>query len=269
MNILAISSQVVFGHVGNSAARFVLERLGHDVWAIPTTLLSHHPGHGKPAGRATPVDEIAAIVDSLAERCWLENLDAVMTGYFASAQQVEAAARAIGTIRAAKPDLPVLCDPIMGDDGAIYVADGVPEALRDALVPLATMLTPNTFELAWLNGEDWRDVSEANIGDMTGRLKADEVVVTSVGTGDPGRIAVVGTSPGAKPHRVEHTRYENPPRGTGDVLAAGYLARRLDGKPPREALYGTTGAVAALIRRAVEDGAIELPLVAAQDLLLD
>jgi pyridoxine kinase len=51
MNVLTMQSQVVYGHVGNSAASFVLQRLGHDVWQVPTVLYSNHLGKPTFKGR--------------------------------------------------------------------------------------------------------------------------------------------------------------------------------------------------------------------------
>ena len=46
------------------------------------------------------------------------------------------------------------CDPVIGDVGqGIYVAAGVGEFFRDRALPLATIATPNAFELEWLTGE--------------------------------------------------------------------------------------------------------------------
>ena len=65
--IVSISSQVVYGHVGNCAAVPALQALGFEVLALPTVLLAHHPGHRPPRGRVLPVDEISALLDGIEE----------------------------------------------------------------------------------------------------------------------------------------------------------------------------------------------------------
>ncbi len=60
--VLSIQSDVVHGHVGNGAARFALQRLGYDVWALPTVLLSNHPGHPKFRGETTPAAQLRALL---------------------------------------------------------------------------------------------------------------------------------------------------------------------------------------------------------------
>ena len=46
MNLLSIQSHVAYGHAGNSAAVFPLQRLGVEVWPIHTVQFSNHTGYG-------------------------------------------------------------------------------------------------------------------------------------------------------------------------------------------------------------------------------
>lgn len=272
MSILAISSQVVAGHVGNSAAQFVLQVLGHDVWAVPTVLLSHHPGHARPAGRATSADELAALLASLTDGGWMESVSAVMTGYFASPQQTEIAAQTIRTLTTAWPGLPVLIDPIIGDaDEAgtrVYVADGVPEAIRDTLMPLATMTTPNVFELSILTDTPWPLRDPSAIFKAAMALPAPETLVTSVPGSSPGMIANLAFD-GKTLTRHETPMSISPPNGVGDVTAAVYLGNRLKGVPVSKAAAAATGTVSALIARARNDNLRELPLIAGRADIVD
>src|SRR2546421_1931714 len=158
--VLAISSHVVRGAVGLAATVPALQYLGHEVWALPTVLLSSRPGLGRLVKRDVPAAELADMLSALeADGCW-PSLDAVLTGYFTSPQGVAAAAEAIGRIRAAKPGIPVLVDPVVGDAGRLYVAQATAEAIRDALLPLATIATPNLFEFSWLMGRPSRSPQE-------------------------------------------------------------------------------------------------------------
>lgn len=282
MTILAISSQVVAGHVGNSAAQPVLQALGHEVWAIPTVLLSHHPGHGTPAGRATPADELAALIANLEEKLsWMSQITGIMTGYFTSAAQVDVVASAITRIKQQKPNCPVLVDPIMGDAGRIYVADDVPDAIRTKLLPLATITTPNLFELSLLSG--------AHVGAMTThetiaravhQLGIAETLVTSAPADRssepdaPDRIATLLFADD-ETKSDETKRHPHAPNGVGDVTAAAYLGHRLNGSLPADALAQATGTVSALIAMAAAQdpqpgaGALDLPLVTGARLLSD
>jgi pyridoxine kinase len=234
--VLAISSQVAFGPVGNSAAVPALQAQGHEVLAVPTITLSNHPGHGAPAGfRTTPAD-LAAILDRLAGLGALASCTAVMTGYFAAAEQVTEAARAIAALKAATPSLLVLVDPVIGDAGSLYVPEAVAQAIGDRLVPLATVLTPNRFELEWLTGQSAASVPEAALAARG--LHLAEVVATSIPAG-PQHLATLAVTALRCDEWLSPLR-SAVPHGTGDFLAGLYLAERL-ASPPAIALAAAMG----------------------------
>ncbi len=160
--VLCISSQVARGHVGLSAAAFALERLGHEVWALPTILLSNHPGHARHAGAAVDPLELARMLGALQENGWLADVDGVLAGYMPSQQHVAVAAELVSWVRSHAPGALVLCDPALGDDPrGVYVDDRPAHAIRSELLPLADITTPNRFELAWLTDRPVGDESEA------------------------------------------------------------------------------------------------------------
>ncbi len=212
--VLCISSQTVYGPVGNSAAVPALQAEGHEVMQIPTVVLSNHPGHGKPAGQALPAALIEDMFSALERIDAFQHLNAVMTGYFANGAQVVAAAKQIAALKAKHESLQVLVDPVIGDHGAVYVGVDVAEAIRDELLPLATITTPNQFELTWLAGSDH----------ATG-LNVAETIITSVPFATD-RLATILHVDG---RRFTHTlkRQAHVPHGTGDFLAGCYLAQRL------------------------------------------
>jgi pyridoxal/pyridoxine/pyridoxamine kinase len=130
MKVLSISSQVVWGPVGNSAAVPALQAKGHEVLALPTITLSNHPGHGAPAGFRTQAEDMARMFAALEALGALHNLDAMLTGYFASVGQVEEVAGLLG--RVAVPYL--LVDPVMGDAGkGLFIPPDVAQAIQDEL----------------------------------------------------------------------------------------------------------------------------------------
>src|SRR5260221_9204536 len=97
--ILSIQSDVVYGHVGNAAARFALERLGFEVWALPTILLSNHPGHGKFRGDVASAQSLRALLAGLADNGWLKDCAAVLSGYLGSADQADVVADAVAQVK--------------------------------------------------------------------------------------------------------------------------------------------------------------------------
>jgi pyridoxine kinase len=222
--VLCISSQTVFGPVGNSAAVPALQARGHEVMQIPTVLLSNHPGLGKPAGQSTSAALMEDMFQSLTAVGAFNNLAAVMTGYFTSASQVIAATKQINTLKVQHENLHVLVDPVIGDHGKLYVAEDVAEAIRNQLLPLATIATPNMFELGWLTAEG--SPAEAVL-----KLNIRETIVSSIPSSDELQTQLYAD--GAVSIR-SIARHENVPNGTGDYLAGCYLAERLT-KPAEEA----------------------------------
>jgi pyridoxine kinase len=217
--VLCISSQTVYGPVGNSAAVPALQASGHEVMQIPTVLLSNHPGLGKPAGNATSVALIEEMFQALAAVGAFNDLAAVMTGYFTSAAQVIAAAKQIMALKAQHETLQVLVDPVIGDHGKLYVAEDVAEAIQKQLLPLATIATPNMFELSWL----------AKTTDVTAAVKTvavRETIVTSLPSDDT-HLATELHHDGAVV-RLVMKRQLHVPNGTGDFLAGCYLGERLN-----------------------------------------
>src|SRR5262249_21207562 len=161
--VLAISSHVVRGQVGLNATAPALQHLGHEVWPVPTVVVASRPGLGRLAKHELPPESLGAMLAALeADGCWT-SLGAVLTGYFPSATAVLAVAREIARIKARRPDLPVGVDPVVGDAGPLHSPQPPAEAIRDALLPMATIATPNLFELAWLTGCDLRDPAQVAV----------------------------------------------------------------------------------------------------------
>ena len=220
--VLCISSQTVYGPVGNSAAVPALQGEGHEVMQIPTVILSNHPGHGKPSGQAMPAPLIQDMLVALTHINAFDGLDAVMTGYFTSAVQVIAVAKQIAALKAGHESLHVLVDPVIGDHGALYVPIDVAEAIRDELLPLATITTPNLFELTWLTGI-------AKVSDAVKHLNVTETIVTSVPDGADQLATMLHIGDDQQTHIMQ--RHAHVPHGTGDFLAGCYLAKRLKLNP--------------------------------------
>lgn len=255
--ILSIQSEVIRGHVGNSVARFALQRLGLDVWSLPTVVLSHHPGHGRPEGRITPAEELSLLFQSLDHRGWAGAVGGIVTGYLGAAAQAATAADIVSRVKSLTPQALYLCDPVFGDDGGAYAKPGVAEAIARDLLPMADIAAPNRFELSSLTSQ--RIDGPADAVRAARLLGVREVVVTSVPDG--GRLANLVVTPG-EAWCCSVTRAERVPHGTGDLLSAVYLALRLGGAAPAEALSGSVARVQAVITASL--GHDELQLIRAQ-----
>lgn len=255
--IIVISSHVVRGTVGNRAAVFALETLGHRVWALPTVILSWHPGHGRATRVTMPEAEFQSIVDDLIDAPWIGEVRAVLSGYLGTAGQAEGVARLVTALKQRNPDLFYACDPVIGDANGLYVPAEVAGAVRDRLLPLASLATPNRFELSWLAGAEL-DTNAAILEAALG-LGPPRVLVTSAVAmlnGGTGNLYLSGS------HALlaEHRLVENPPNGAGDLLAAVFLARLLQGLSEERALRMATASVFEVIARTAKRGADELTL---------
>lgn len=166
MRIVSIQSFVAYGHAGNSAAVFPLQRLGHEVWPVHTVQFSNHTGYGSFRGTAFDPDEVAAVIAGIADRGMLGRADAVLTGYQGSPGVAQVVLDTVAQVKAANPAAVYCCDPVLGDVGkGMYVAPGIPELIRNRVVPAADILVPNAFELAYLagDGDDPRTATPADV----------------------------------------------------------------------------------------------------------
>ena len=258
MAVLAISSEVARGHVGLSAARFALHRLGHQVIALPTVILSNHPGHAHVAGTRTDPDVLRRMLDALDKNGWLSEVDAVLTGYLPAAEHVAVAAEAI---RRVKPGSLIVVDTVLGDDPkGLYVDEAAARAVRDQLLPLASIITPNRFEASWLSGiEVTADPATALAAAL--KLSVPTVVITSAPSPEPGTLDNLMIR-NKKVVRARVPKLEHAPHGTGDLLAALIAGESLE--MPAEAAFAKAVAIVKHVLD-LSAGADELALVAAQE----
>ena len=255
--VIVISSHVVRGTVGNRAAVFALETLGHPVWALPTVILPWHPGHGRATRVAISSDDFDAIIADLIRAPWRGEVKAVLSGYLGSAAQARSVARLVESLRADNPDLLYMCDPVCGDDRGLYVPEETAVAIRDSLIPLASIATPNRFELAWLTGT--APETNAAIIDAALSLGPPRMLVTSalpMMAGSTGNLYLSGRNA----LLAEHRMVPNPPNGTGDLLAAIFLSRLMENLAEERALATATASVFEIVARTAKRGADELTL---------
>ena len=231
--ILAISSQVARGYVGLSGVVPALHALGHEVIALPTIILSNHPGHGAVAGQRMEAELLRRMLETLEAHGWLREVDAVLSGYLPAAEHVAVVAEAVQRVRAHNAAAAYFCDPVLGDDPkGLYIAEDAARALAMTLVPLADVIFPNRFELAWLSSQPVTDVASAEIA---GRALGPSVTVaTSIPAADDG-LATVAVSARETYARVV-ARLDDVPNGTGDLLAALICGHRVNGCTVPEAL---------------------------------
>lgn len=271
MNILSIQSHVAYGHVGNSAAVFALQRAGFEVWPIHTVQFSNHPGYGAWKGQVFPPEMIDDCVAGVAERDALAQCDGVLSGYVGAPDTGAAILRAVERVKQENPAALYCCDPVIGDVGpGVFVKPGVPEFFAQAAMAAADIFTPNQFELEWLAG--------APVVGLTGLRAALDavhqrgpkiVLVTSAQLGDtPDDSIDLFVSSFEGLHRLRTPRLPETFNGAGDAIAALFFAHCLATQSPRQALERAGAAVYGLLERTHAAGARELLLVEAQDELV-
>lgn len=272
MKVLSIQSSVAYGHVGNSAAVFPLQRLGHEVWPVLTVHFSNHTGYGAWRGPLLDPADVRAVIAGIDDLGVLGEVDAVLSGYQGDPAVGAVVLDAVARVKELNPDAVYCCDPVMGDVGrGMFVRPGIPEYLRDHVVPRADILTPNHFELDFLAGRTTTTLEEilAAADDVRSRGPRD-VLVTSVLHGDvpEGRLDVLAVSDEGA-WAVETPLLPITPGGCGDVTAALYLAHLRTTGSPETALARTTASVFAVLERTLAAGTREIQLVAAQDAIAD
>lgn len=275
MNVLTIQSAVTFGHVGNGAAVFVLQRLGHAAWPMATVQLAHHPAHGRWRGRVTPAEELLAIADALEERGLFAHIDAVLTGYLADAAQGPVVAAIAARVKRANPKALWALDPVIGDNGRVFVKPGIAEFLRDHAAPGADLLTPNAFELGVMTGRPVAtpDDALAAARQLCGGAPSRTVVATGLRLdGARDRIVTLAVRAGAA-WSVATPLVDHPGHGTGDSFMALFLGHVLNGCPVDDALGRAASGIHGVLRQSLAAAphpafGLELRLVAAQDELV-
>ena len=261
--ILSIQSQVVGARVGNSVAAFAMERLGVRVFQLPTTLLGRRPDHGPPGGGPIPASRFASLVEALALDGVLGEVDAVLTGYLGAADQAPVILAAVEQIKSENPKALFICDPVLGDEGKLFVSEAIAEAMLQQLAPRADWLIPNLFELGVIAGRTLEGLDDAR---AAAKALGKTVLVTSIRTAiGLGNLYVAPTGDWFS----ETPRLPRAPKGAGDLFAALFAGRRVRGDAPAIALEGATGSVFDVIVRSLAAESDDLLLPQAQDVLTD
>jgi len=266
--VLSVQSRVAYGHVGNAASVFPLQRLGIEAWALDTVAFSNHTGHGRWRGSVVAAAAVAEMFEGIADLGVLARCDAVLSGYIGAAETGPVLLDIVARVRAANPNALFCCDPVIGDiDTGSYVTEGIAEFFRDRALAMADIVTPNRFELEYLTGRTIPTITAAaQAADELRGIGPSIVLLTSLDL-DPERISMLAAGPDGA-FAVETPRIPVMLNGCGDVTAALFLARLLRGESLAQALALTAAAMYAVIEETVRLERHELALVAAQDELV-
>ncbi|MEI2714323.1 MAG: pyridoxal kinase PdxY [Nocardioides sp.] len=272
MRILSIQSHVAYGHVGNSAAVFPLQRLGHEVWPVLTVNFSNHTGYGAWRGPLIDPADVAAVITGIEEREQFGRIDAVLSGYQGSPAISDVIVDAVARVKAANPNATYTCDPVMGNaTSGCFVNPEIPPEYRDTVIPVADIVTPNQFELGFIT--DRPELSQASSlaqilegVDAVRALGPSTVLVTSVlreGAAEDTIEMIAVTAEGS--WLVSTPRLPMKANGSGDITAALFTAHLHETGSAAEALGRTASSVFAVLTATLDSGERELRLVQSQE----
>ncbi len=268
MKVLSIQSAVAYGHVGNSAAVFPLQRIGVEVLPVNTVNFSNHTGYGAWRGPMISPDDVRDVITGIEERGVLGEIDVVLSGYQGGEGIGDVILDAVARVKAANPSAIYACDPVMGNaKSGCFVAPAIPVLLRERVVPAADLITPNQFELGELTGTRPFTLEETLESVELIRARGPRsVLVTSVERPDreDGTLEMLAvTDEGA--WIVQTPRLPFKANGSGDVTAALFTAHYRRTGDAADALARATSSVYDLLERTHRSGARELQLVESQD----
>ncbi|KAI0385780.1 Ribokinase-like protein [Hypomontagnella monticulosa] len=249
-SVLAVASHVVSGNVGNKIAVFVLQSMGCDVAALNTVQFSNHTGYKQWKGTRVSAQEITDLWDGL-KQSYLDSFEMMLSGYVPGAAAVEAVGNIGKELRdkanAGKPgSFFWVLDPVMGDNGRLYVAEDVVPAYK-SLIPYADLILPNQFEAELLSGvkiSDFASLKHA-IQVLHQDFGVPHIVITSVSmplldssssssssspsSDKPRSMSVIGSTMTSdrRPRlfRISFPVFDCYFSGTGDMFAALMVAR--------------------------------------------
>ena len=268
MKVLSIQSSVAYGHVGNSAAVFPLQRLGHEVWPVFTVHFSNHTGYGAWRGPMLSADDVREVITGIEERGVLNQVDAVLSGYQGGEEIGGVILDAVARVKRANPAATYTCDPVMGNaKSGCFVNPAIPVLLRDRVVPAADLITPNQFELGFLTNTAPRSLEETLASaDLARAMGPRSVLVTSVEQPDApaDTIEMVAvTDEGA--WIVQTPLLPLKANGSGDLTAALFTAHLRTTDDPAYALSATASSVLGVLQATIDSGERELQIVLGQE----
>jgi pyridoxine kinase len=268
MNILSIQSHVAYGHVGNDAAAFPLQRLGIEVWPVHTVQFSNHTGYGTWKGSVFDAGMIREVIAGISERGALRVCDGVLSGYMGSADIGEAILDSVLRVRRANPATRYCCDPVIGDVGrGVFVRPGIPEFMRERALPASDVITPNHFELDYLAASETKTLADVRSAVRALHARGPgAILVTSVRTNDTPKDSVdLLASDGTAQFLLRTPQLPISVNGAGDAIAALFFAHYLQSQSVAQAMSAAASSVFGILKRTAEKNSREILLIEAQE----
>jgi pyridoxine kinase len=262
--VLSLQSHVVSGYVGNKAASLPMQVLGIEVDMLSSCMFSNHTGYQNGArGPRTSEKEIVDVIDGLESNGLLSAISHLLTGYAGREEVLMAAVRLIERVKAARPATATpfvyVLDPVMGDNGRLYVEKSLIQVYRDRMLPLATVLTPNCYELSLLaDVPQIRSEAEALAAcrQLHNQAGIPTIIVTGTSFDDrPGVISMLISTNDGEAFAVDTERLDMLFTGSGDLCCALILAWSIRCPDDlRMACQQAMSTVSAVLRRTADLG---------------
>lgn len=250
--VLSIQSTVVFGYVGNKSASFPLQVLGFDVSTINSVQFSNHTGYGKFKGQVLNASDVECLYNGLKENN-IHNFTHLLTGYIGSKSFLEKVGDIIKDMKETNPNLSYVCDPVMGDNGKMYVPPELLPVYKETILPLADIVTPNQYEAELLTNRTITTEDDAlQAMEDLHKMGPKTVVISSSNLGSNGTIMSLASSVknGIKERfKIEFAHVPAIFVGTGDLFTACLLAWMETDKNLQTALEKTISTLQAVIKR--------------------
>lgn len=264
--ILSMQSHVVYGHAGNAAAVFPIQRLGHQAMPLNLLQFSNHTGYGEWGGKAISAQELEEVFNGLKKINIFKQIDGLITGYIGSAEQASVLGKFIQEIKTQNPNALYCCDPVIGDEHTgTYTKPEVENAIKTHLIKHADIVTPNKYELSKLTNTEITDLNSALTAcELLQYQGPQTILATSIAKNTNNTGLLLNT--GKEIHHVETPKYEldYTVRGTGDATAAMFLSHCLSKKQPAQALEQTANAIHAITKYTNEHKLSELAIIQCQ-----
>lgn len=226
--VLSIQSHVVSGYVGNKSACFPLQTLGFEVDFINSVQFTNHTGYPVCRGQVLNAEELQDLYEGLRLNR-LTKYTHILTGYVGSDSFLNKVADIVQELKQENPSLMYVCDPVMGDNGKLYVPQSLVNIYRDRLVGMADVVTPNQFELELLSEK--QITTESTVLEAMDVLHSKGIPIVVLSSYRPSEtskeIYLYGSSKKGGQRsavKIEITTINAQFTGTGDLLAACILA---------------------------------------------
>lgn len=253
--VLSIQSHVVHGYVGNKSATFPLQVLGFEVDAINSVQFSNHTGYKTIKGQVLQEKELGDLFEGLEANNLLQCYSHLLTGYIGNESFLRRISYIVKKLRQINPNLVYVCDPVMGDNGKMYVPEELLPIYREEIIPLADIITPNQYEVELLtenkiSTEDdvWSAVQ------LFHDRGIDTVVISSSELGDENELRAFLSKKNGCRYIINIPRQGNGISftGTGDLFASLFLAHSHIADDLGSAFEKTIASLQAVLKRTIE-----------------